>query len=163
MLRRAFVSLLATASLFALTGEQAYADEILLRIDATGDGGNILTLTDADLMALPQVEFTTTTIWTQGSIRFSGPSLASVLESVGVASGAINMFAINDYKVEIPLDHIEPNAPIIANRMNGSPFRIRDNGPLWVVFPYDSDDRYQSETIYAFSIWQLTQIRVAPD
>jgi hypothetical protein len=73
------------------------------------------------------------------------------------------MVAVNDYKVDISQSRIEDNAPIIANRMNGAPFSIRDKGPLRVVFPFDQSERYQTEEIYSLSIWQLTQLRVLPE
>jgi hypothetical protein len=35
---------------------------------------------------------------------------------------------------------------------------IREKGPLWLVYPYDLNKAYQSETIYSRSIWQLVRI-----
>jgi hypothetical protein len=35
---------------------------------------------------------------------------------------------------------------------------VRDKGPLWLIYPYDSKAEYQSETIYSRSIWQLVKI-----
>lgn len=35
---------------------------------------------------------------------------------------------------------------------------VRDKGPLWVIYPYDSDPALQSEVTYARSIWQLVRI-----
>jgi hypothetical protein len=32
---------------------------------------------------------------------------------------------------------------------------------LWIVYPYDRSPDYQSETIYARSIWQLRRIHLA--
>ena len=37
---------------------------------------------------------------------------------------------------------------------------IRDKGPLWVVYPYDSSADYRTEVIYSRSIWQLDRIEV---
>jgi hypothetical protein len=163
MFRRFFIATVAALCLTQGTLSHATASEVLLRIDVTGDGSDIRSLTDADLAALPQVSFTTTTIWTTEPTTFSGPSLAAVLESVGAADGALSMVAVNDYKVEMPRDVVTQDVPIIANRLNGKPFNIREKGPLWVVFPYASDARYQTEEIYSYSIWQLTQIQVRPD
>jgi hypothetical protein len=141
----------------------ATAEEVLLVVDVKGDGSDLRSLTDADLLALPQVEFTTSTIWTTDPITFAGPTLAAVLESVGAADGALSMVAVNDYKVQMPREIVAQDAPIIANRMNGEPFTIRNKGPLWLVFPFDSSTAYQTEEIYSYSIWQLTRIAVVPD
>ena len=93
-------------------------------------------------------------------MEFSGPSLKSVLASSGAGQGNIVMTAVNDYSVEMPQDIVSDELPIIANRMNGEPFSVRDKGPLWVVFPYDSDTELQQELIYSYSIWQLNRIEV---
>jgi hypothetical protein len=66
--------------------------------------------------------------------------------------------ALNDYAVEIPVDALNDKAPIIADQMDGAAFGARDKGPLWIVYPYDSDKEYQSETAYGRSVWQLTRL-----
>lgn len=161
MLRRDLMRLAGAASVFSVCGNLGWANtDALLAIDPGGDGSTLHHFTDADLMALPQVEFATSTIWTDTVAMYSGPTLASVLDAAGAADGRLVMTAINDYKVEMPRSIVEPAAPIIANRIDGKPFGIREKGPLWLMFPFDSDSRYQSEEVYSFSIWQLTQIRV---
>ena len=149
------------AAVFAAfaTTHAASADEAILTIQGDVTDGS-QALTDADLMALPQVTVETSTIWTEGVQTFSGPSLASLLESVGAGDGDITLVAINDYVVEMPSAVIEAEAPIIANRIDGAPFSVRNKGPLWVIFPYDSDERFRAESVYAYSVWQLSGITV---
>lgn len=55
-------------------------------------------LTDADLLALPQRSFETSTLWTAAPHEFSGPTLKSVLESVGVSDGSISLHAYDNYR-----------------------------------------------------------------
>lgn len=112
------------------------------------------------LESLPQVSFETSTIWTEGKTRFSGPPLLAVLHEAGIRSGRIELWALNDYMVELDLAALDAAAPIIATRRNGAAFGVRDSGPLWVVFPYDSDSRWRTEEAYAASVWQLLSIRV---
>lgn len=139
------------------------ADDIVLTVSGDIEGDAPISFTDAELAALPVVEFETATIWTDGVHTFSGPSLKSVLEAVGAGSGALELVAANDYKVSLPRDVIEDEYPIIANRINGKAFGIRDKGPLWVIFPYDTEPRFQTELTYAYSIWQLTQLQILPE
>ena len=40
---------------------------------------------------------------------------------------------------------------------------VREKGPLWVIYPFDSDPEYQTEVIYSRSIWQLDRIVVEED
>jgi hypothetical protein len=58
-------------------------------------------------------------------------------------------------------EEIEKTVPIVASKIDGAPFSLREKGPLWVVFPYDQDPRYRTEAIYALSIWQLTEVHVS--
>ena len=112
------------------------------------------------LLLMRQVEFTTTTIWTDGTKTFTGFPLAVLLERLGVTSGSLNATAINDYSVSIPVTAIDENAPIIAYSMDGKFMSRRDKGPLWIIYPYDSNTRYRTETVYSRSIWQLDRIEV---
>lgn len=142
-------------------GQASRADAPLLYVHI---GDNLpIALSDADLAALPQVKFTTTTVWTEGEMTFSGPSLSGLLGTLGVSDGDVKMTAVNNYKVRVPRAAIEANAPIIANRIDGKEFGVRQKGPLWLVYPYDAEERFRSETIFSYSIWQLTSIHVLSD
>lgn len=113
------------------------------------------------LDALPQVTFSTTTIWTEGTIMFSGPALMSVLDWLQAEPGNVRASAANDYSVTLAPDTIGPDFPILATRKNGVPFGARDSGPIWLVYPYDSSAEYRSDLIYSQSVWQLTHITVS--
>ncbi len=137
------------------------AQEATLLID--GDiaaAGGTMQLTDTALSALPQIEFATSTVWTTGEVRFSGPSLASVLQAAGAGPGDLMLHATNDYTVTMPRDMIEAEAPIIATRIAGQPISLRDKGPFWVVFPYDTQARFRSDLALMVSVWQLIKITV---
>lgn len=110
------------------------------------------------LKALPSRSFTTTTIWTQGPQEFVGVSLDVFLTHVGIAEGTLLAKAINDYEVPLPVSDAIPTGPMIAYLRNGEPMATRDKGPLWIVYPYDSEPEYAAEKYYSRSIWQLVQI-----
>ena len=112
----------------------------------------------AALEAMPAVEFTTTTTWTDGPQTFTGVSLADFMKSNSLGEGTIRAYAINNYSVDIPSSDAIEGGPIIAYRRNGELMSVRDKGPLWIVYPYDSDPEYQSEVIYSRSIWQLDRL-----
>ncbi len=158
--RHTFFGVIFAALLACGAATTASAEETVLILSGDIDGDASVSFSDADLASLPTISFETGTIWSEGTDVFSGPSLGSVLEAVGAGSGELRLVAANDYKVSLPRDVIEDQYPIIANRINGDPFGTRDKGPLWVVFPYDSDPRFQSELVYAYSIWQLTEIEI---
>jgi len=113
-----------------------------------------------DLQALPASSFQTTTIWTEGAQTFRGVSLKALLESLDVTEGVIHATAINNYSVTIPMTDATADGPIIAYAANGAPMSRRGKGPLWIVYPYDSDLKFQTETIYSRSIWQLDRLTI---
>ncbi|WP_102896809.1 molybdopterin-dependent oxidoreductase [Phaeobacter piscinae] len=116
-----------------------------------------------ELRNLPVAQFDTRTIWTSGEQAFTGVSLAALLAHVGVAegqSGVVVARAINDYAVEIPVSDATNGGPMVAYERNGSSMSVRDKGPLWIVYPYDSDPTYRTEAVYSRSIWQLEEITV---
>lgn len=138
----------------------ASANEPLLVLDGDLSGGPIRNLGDQDLLALPQTVFDTTTQWTTGAHRFSGPLLADLLDHYGAGPGDLQLAAINAYSMTLNRDLITSKAPIIANRIDGQPFSRRDKGPFWVIFPYDLSTDYRSEQVFSASVWQLSQITV---
>ncbi len=137
--------------------------EVLLSISGaiTQDNGDGVVSLDLDqLQAMETMEFTTSTIWMEDEVTFTGVSLSALLDLAGAEGTAINAIALNDYKVEIPVDEITEEAPIVAYLMNGEEMSPRGKGPLWVVYPYDADPAYRSEVVFSRSIWQLDRIEV---
>ncbi len=114
----------------------------------------------AALQKLPATEFETTTTWTEGPQTFRGVSLKALLDYLKASGTTLSASAINDYSVSVPVSDAVENGPIIAYLANGKPMHRRDKGPLWLVYPYDANPAYKSETIYGRSIWQLDRIEV---
>jgi len=113
----------------------------------------------AMLKDLPRTSFTTTTIWTEGEHRFTGVDLADLLKAIDARGDTLRATALNDYEITMPVAEARDGA-LVAYAMDGEAMSVRGMGPLWIVYPYDSDVAYQSETIYARSIWQLDRIRI---
>lgn len=144
--------------------QPALAETILTISGGPDSAGNPIDITYdlAALQAMPKSSFVTATMWTEGEQSFEGVSLHSLLDMLDVTSGKVLASAINDYRIEIPLADITPEAPVIAYMRNGEEMTVRDKGPLWIVYPYDSDPQYQSEVVFSRSIWQLNRIEIAP-
>lgn len=114
----------------------------------------------AMLKALPSEKFATGSIWYDGTREFEGVSLSVLMDAVGPAGAEIDAVAINDYKVSLPFPQAGERYPILAYSMDGAEMTVRDKGPIWVLYPFDSSDIYQRETIYSRSIWQLKSMNV---
>ena len=162
----ALLAVLCLGPLMARAQEQAApAGEVLLTISgeiARTDATGVARFDRAMLEALEQQSFETTTIWTEGPQRFSGVSLQVLLEAVGAQGTLLRATALNDYAVEIPVSDAVPGGPLVAYLQNGAPMSVREKGPLWIVYPFDSSAAYQTEQTYARSIWQLVAIEVLP-
>ncbi len=118
---------------------------------------------DFEMLAdLPQTTIETTTIWTDGVQEFTGVLLSDLLDVLCIEDGVLHAMAINDYQVDIPVAAVGQQGPIVAHSQNGRPMSVRDKGPLWIIYPYDSAPEYRTEVVYSRSIWQLDRIRVTP-
>ena len=114
----------------------------------------------AMLEALPQHSFSTLTPWAQQPLQFSGPLLRDVLQTVGAQGQQLVARALNDYSVQIPVQDALAYDMVVATRMNGQPMSVRQRGPLFVVYPFDSKTELKSPTYIERSIWQLRAIEV---
>lgn len=150
------VSIFSLIYAFSTTNAVAQsADEALLVVT---HGDSLITYNLSELEALGTTTIQTSTIWTEGVQEFTGVSLAVLARDFNFNEGVFLASAINDYTVEVPATDAVENGPIIAFRQNGALMSIRDKGPLWLIYPYDSNPEYQSETVYSRSIWQLDRI-----
>lgn len=116
---------------------------------------------DFDMLAgLPQHDIHTHTPWHAGKQTFSGPLLRDVIGWAGAHGSLLQAFALNDYSCEIPAQDAADFDVIIALLQNGARMRVRDKGPLFIVYPFDSDSRLRSDRYYARSAWQLRRLVV---
>ena len=107
------------------------------------------------LSRMRQREFTTSTIWTERPVTFTGVALLDLIRESGFQGPTVRAYAINDYVIDIPVDSLTEDAPIVAYLIDGEPFGVRNRGPFWIVYPYDADPAFRTEAVYARSIWQL--------
>lgn len=153
------ISAIAAAGLAVSPAPADEGEATLLTITTSEE---TVTLSRSDIEGMGSETIVTTTIWTEGEQAFTGLPLVTLLEFLGVEDGTLRAHAINDYVVDIPASDAVEGGPIIAHTRNGTPMTVRNNGPLWVIYPFDSNPDYQSEVIYARSIWQLDRIEIVP-
>jgi len=161
----------AAVALAALVAASASAVESLPRpsgpvilsvagsIERTTDGASA----DFDreqLEALGSVVVETRTPWYEGVSRFEGVPAAALMKHVGAAGKEVRAIALNDYEVRIPLADLARHGAILALKRDGEYMKVRDKGPVFVIYPFDSDEALRNETYYARSIWQLRTLRI---
>ena len=116
---------------------------------------------DADLLdALPQKSFVTASPWYKKPTKFTGPLLRDVLQALKANGTSIKATAQNDYKVNIPMQDALKYDVILARQIDGKVIGVREKGPLFVIYPFDSAPELQNLTYFSRSIWQLKALSV---
>ncbi len=130
--------------------------------------GNIANTNDGDaakfdramLEGLGMVEISTSSPWYDGVKTFEGVPARTLMDLVGAEGTTINAVALNDYETEIPLADTQETDMIFALKIDGQEMEVRDKGPIFVIYPYDSSPEFQSQTYYSRSAWQVTRLTV---
>lgn len=142
---------------------------------ATPKGAPILTIegkigvTNADGKAqfdremieeLGVTSFETTTPWFTGKVKFEGVPLDRIMKLVGADGDEVVAVALNDYSTTLPLKDFAEHGVLLALKRDGQYMTVSDKGPLFIVYPYDSDPELQSQQFYSRSVWQLARLIV---
>ncbi len=153
-------ALLLTGSAHALDTSK---NKVILSLSGSislKNAGSLANFDMAMLEALPQHSFTTKTPWYPEPKKFTGPLLRDVLAAAGAQGKTLKAVALNNFKVEIPAGDAQQFGVIVARLMNDKPMLIRDKGPLFIIYPFDTLIELQSTRYYSRSAWQLRSIEV---
>lgn len=155
------------AVLSVLIGSAAAAldapnERVMLTVDghiSTTNSGEQALFDRAMLANLDWRTIETYTSFTEGLNRFSGPTIASLLEAVGAQGAKLRAVAADDYAVTISIADAKKHGAILAMEHNGQQMGIRNKGPIWIVYP-QSKAEAEAHTYYVQMIWQLVRIEV---
>ena len=139
------------------------ADPVVLTLAGTLErvsGQRELDYTMAALAALPQHQLLTSTPWDKQVRRYTGPLLRDLLEAAGARGTTVRATALNDYRVDIPISDARNFDLIVARLVDDQPMRVRDRGPLALIYPYDTDAQLRTERYLSRSAWQLRRLEV---
>lgn len=137
--------------------------KVVLTVQGNAAAGQAARKTDFDmatLEALPQHSFNTATPWFKNARTFSGPLLRDVLAAAGVSGTELRAVALNNYKVNIPMEDVQKWDMLLATRLDGQPMAVRDKGPLFIIYPFHAHEVLRSERFYSRSAWQLRTLEV---
>ncbi|WP_445003266.1 molybdopterin-dependent oxidoreductase [Halomonas mongoliensis] len=115
------------------------------------------------LLSLPQRQTLTATPWHDGTVAFSGPLGRELLAAVEARGETLRVIALNDYEVNLPVADLQRYDVILAMSQNDEPLRVRDQGPLFVIYPFDEVPHLLNEEILTRSVWQVATIHVLGD
>ena len=112
------------------------------------------------LESLGTFSIETGTPWYADKVKFEGVLLSKLMQSLGAKGDHIVVTALNDYSSDIPFTDITKYNVILATKQNGQYMSVRDKGPLFIVYPFDSDPELKHQTYYGRSVWQVSKITV---
>ena len=112
------------------------------------------------IAALPQQSFTTSTPWYAAPRRFEGPYLRDLLALVGASGTELHARALNDYQADLPIADAQELDVLLALSIDRQPLRVRDKGPLFIIYNFDARPELRRERYYARCVWQLGQLEV---
>lgn len=105
-------------------------------------------------------KLTTRTPWTEGEREFVGVSLTSLLDAIGVTGSTARAVAANDYVVDIPINNLREANAFLAMSMDGKQLRLRDKGPLWIIYPWSQRPELNRSELYSYAVWQLQSLHI---
>lgn len=114
----------------------------------------------ASLEKLGMVSFQTTSPWYNGRTTFTGIPMQKLMDYVGAKGSIIKVTALNDYTTVLPLSDFKKYNVILALEVNGEYLRIRDKGPAFIVYPYDSTPELNNQIFYSRSAWQVSRMNI---
>jgi len=129
------------------------------RISATNQDGAAV-FDRAMLEALGLEKFETMTPWYASKVTFEGVPMAKLLRVVGASGKTLMVRALNDYKTEIPVEDFTKFNVILALKRDGNYMPVKDKGPLFIVYPYDSNPELKTQKFYGRSAWQVASFEV---
>jgi len=86
--------------------------------------------------------------------------MSRLLEQVGASGATVAVTALNDYTIDIPISDFTTHQVILATKRDGNYMPIKDKGPLFIVYNYDSNIELRHQRFYSRSAWQVAKIVV---
>jgi hypothetical protein len=166
--RRTFCSAAASLGLLGTSNAQAAPlakpdGAIILTISGrigVTNAGDTAVFDRAMLEALGMISFRTHTPWYSEPTTFEGVPMTVLMQCVEAKGQTLTTTALSDYCAETPIADLARYHPILALKRDGQYLEIRDKGPLFLVYPFDSAAELQSQRFYSQSTWQIVAMSI---
>lgn len=122
--------------------------------------GKARSFTWGELAALPQEQLELQYPNWPRTIRFSGPTLADVLEAAGAEGSTVLVQALDGYAPSFERAAVEEAGMVLALQADGKPLPIGGRGPLWLVFEQGALDGGGQAEDDAGLVWAVFHIKV---
>jgi hypothetical protein len=146
-----------------LGGAKAETAPVILTISGKIDAGKYpdgARFDRAALLALGSQALTTETHFTRGPQKFEGIRLSTLLDAVGADGSILAATALDGYSVELPIEDAKRFGVFLALTWNGVAMKVRNKGPVWIIYPISEHPEVNDEIYSARSVWQLKTLTV---
>lgn len=86
--------------------------------------------------------------------------MSALMETVGASGNTLTAIALNDYVTNIPISDFDEFGVVLALKQDGEYMSVRDKGPLFIIYPFDSSSDLQSQIYFGRSAWQVAKMIV---
>ncbi|MZR11518.1 hypothetical protein GQE99_00535 [Maritimibacter sp. DP07] len=149
-------------ALLCLAPTLATANPVLtITSDVKADAPLVVRYDLEDLEALAQARYDTINDFVDVPTEFSGPLLRDVLAPLSVPEDAtLELIALNDYRFDMPYADAANYDVMVALERDGERMSVRENGPLWIIYPMSDHPELQAPIYNSRLVWQLTAIAI---
>lgn len=112
------------------------------------------------LFALGPQTLVTETHFTTGAQRFEGVPLSALLDAVEASGSTLTATALDGYSIDLPVKDARRFGVFLAMTWNGETMKVRNKGPIWIIYPISRHPELNTEKYSARSIWQLKTLTV---
>lgn len=136
---------------------------VQLQITGAISGNNSSERTDVGmklLETLPSHSLRTSTVVTDGILKFDGVLMRDLLDHVGARGKTVTATARNGYEVEIPVKDFKDFDVLLAWSADNERLKTDDKGPFWIIYPRDQHPILQDIRYDYRWVWQLKALRV---
>jgi len=145
-------------SLLAALAAPAWA-QTLPTLTVTSPSGTV-TYDRDELEAMGLVSIKTSTPWNEGIVDFEGVPFSVILDKAGAEGTMATVIALNDYSVDIPVSDFADFNVILAVKRDGDYMPVDDQGPYFVMYPFDANPVLQKQPYYGRAVWQVKAVSV---
>ena len=126
---------------------------------ANEDEHIVMDLATLEMVGL--VEYTVIDPFKEEEISYRGPLMSDLLDVWQVSEDAtvLDILALNDYRVEVPISDLRQYPVIFALQADGEYMAVEERGPAMLVYPYN-DYEFERPLYDAYWIWQIETIDV---
>jgi hypothetical protein len=151
-------SIALIASFFVAAAVPGWAQD-MPTLTVSSPSGSV-TYDRSELEAMGLVSVKTTTPWNEGVVDFEGVPFTVLLENAKATGVMATVIALNDYSVDVPVSDFADFGTILAIKRNGEYMPVDDQGPFFVIYPFDTNPVLQKQPYYGRAVWQVKAVSV---